>query len=246
MTAAGSAYFVSSPHCGTLAVGMSLIVAVKDEQDVVIASDGRVLAEDASVMSNDSLKTLALHDALCLGIAGPTKSMRHVLGALGLKCGRVHPADIIRVCQDVGCPIDVDYADAHRELIAVIRWIARRSPAGSLESRVPPTVLAGRRGDVPTLCSWTRPTWRAVASPSQGFSGVSIGPLPDRDSDARTRYDRLVRGDATTHNGERRLADAVRFCAHYFGDDGPINATVFTRRLTQGFRLMQEDDRGAP
>ena len=91
-----------------LRIGMSLILAVRDDQDIVMASDGRVLDQDLGVMSDDSLKTLALNAELCLGLAGPTDTMRHVLTSLGIKCRGSHPIDLLGACQEIACPVDVD------------------------------------------------------------------------------------------------------------------------------------------
>ena len=109
-----------------LRLGMSLILAVRDDRDVVVASDGRVLGEDLGVMSNDSLKTLALNATVCLGMAGSTDVMRLVLGSLGIKCRGSHPIDLLGVCQEVACPVDVDYRDARDEVTSVLRWMTRR------------------------------------------------------------------------------------------------------------------------
>jgi len=198
---------------------MSLILAVRDDRDVVMASDGRVLGEDLGVMSNDSLKTLALNATVCLGLAGPTDVMRQVLGSLGIKCRGSHPIDLLGVCQEVTCPVDVDYRDARDELTSVI--------------------LAGRSNDRPALCEWRDRARAMETTGTAGYSDAIAGSLPEERTPERAEFLRMVRGGRSTDRAEERLTRAVRYCAGYFGVKGPVSRTVFVRRLTRGFRLVR-------
>jgi len=216
---------------------MSVIVAVRDDRDIVMASDGRVLGEDERVLADDALKTLALNPDLCLGLAGPTDAMRQVLGCLGLKCRNTHPIDLLRSCQEVTCPVDVGYADARHELTDVLRWMRRRGRLHA--SRIPTVVLGGRWQDRPALCDWQDPGWTMVQAPMAGYSETVVGSLPKEGSTALVAFRDLVRGKATTDAAESRLTRAVRFCAQHLGTTGPVNGTVFLRRLTQGFTLSE-------
>jgi len=216
---------------------MSLILAVRDDRDIVVASDGRVLDRNHAVMSNDSLKTLALNETLCLGLAGSTDTMRHVLGSLGIKCRSTHPIDLLGSCQEVACPVDVDYGDARDELTSVLRWMVRRFPVRRLRVQVPAVILAGRSGGGPTLCRWSRPARAVEAAGQAGYSEAIAGSLPEQGTLEWGEFSRLVQGERSTQRAEERLTRAVRFCARYFGADGPINETVHLRRLSRGFRL---------
>jgi len=216
---------------------MSLILAVRDDEDIVVASDGRVLAENLGVMSDDSLKTLALNAKLCLGLAGPTDTMRHVLTSLGIKCRGSHPVDLLGACQEVACPVDVDYHDARDELTSFHRWMTRRVGTGPRRRGIPAVLLAGTSNDRPALCSWPYPTRAIEAAGASGFSDAVVGSLPERSTRERVEFHRMIRGERTTRLAEERLTRAVRFCARYFGTAGPVNETVFLRRLSRGFEL---------
>ena len=220
-----------------LPVGMSLILAVRDDQDIVIASDGRVLSEDLGVMSDDSLKTLALNEKLCLGLAGPTDTMREVLTALGIKCRGSHPIDLLGACQDVACPVDIDYRDARDEVTCVLRWMTRHLPIRWRHRRVPAVILAGRSSDRPALCGWTHHARAMETVGAVGYSEAVVGSLPDEGTREWTEFHRMVRGERSAQHAEERLTRAVRFCARYFGTGGPVNETVFLRRLSRGFEL---------
>ena len=216
---------------------MSLILAVRDDEDVVIASDGRVLDDNLGVISENSLKTLALNADVCLGLAGPTDTMRQVLTSLGLKCHGTHPIDLLGACQEVSCPIEVDYLDARNEVTNVLRWMKRRVPYRNRIGRIPAAILAGREGKRPALSGWSYPTWKTKESAATGYCEAVVGSLPDVGSPAWDGFHRMVRGELTTRGAENRLAGAVRFCANYFGADGPINKNVFIRRLSSGFSM---------
>lgn len=220
-----------------LRIAMSLILAVRDDQDIVIASDGRVLNEDLGVMSDDSLKTLALNSELCLGLAGSTDTMRQVLTSLGIKCRGSHPIDLLGACQEVACPVDVDYHDARDEVTGVLRWMTRRVPIRLRLRRLPAVILAGQSKDHPALCGWSHPVRAIETAGAAGYSEAVVGSLPDEGTRAWTEFRRMVRGERSTQRAEERLTRAVRFCARYFGTGGPINETVFLRRLSRGFSL---------
>jgi len=218
---------------------MSLILAVRDDRDVVMASDGRVLGEDLGVMSNDSLKTLALNATVCLGLAGPTDVMRQVLGSLGIKCRGSHPIDLLGVCQEVTCPVDVDYRDARDELTSVLRWMTRRVSSRPISPSIPAVILAGRSNDRPALCEWRDRARAMETTGTAGYSDAIAGSLPEERTPERAEFLRMVRGGRSTDRAEERLTRAVRYCAGYFGVKGPVSRTVFVRRLTRGFRLVR-------
>jgi hypothetical protein len=219
---------------------MSVIVAVRDDQDIVLASDGRVLGEDARVMADDALKTLALNADLCLGLAGPSDAMRQVLACLGLRCRASHPIDLLRSCQEVSCPVDIGYADARNEVSGLLRFMLRRARS-SRAARIPAVVLAGRLRNDPALCGWQDPTWTMDQAPPFGYSQAVVGSLPREGSTALAMFRGLVRGEETTVEAEHRLTRAVRFCAHHFGVAGPVNETVYLRRMSGGFALSQAE-----
>jgi hypothetical protein len=223
---------------------MSLIVAVRDDRDILMASDGRVLAADQSVMSDDSPKTLALNPQLCLALGGDTDSMRHVLGSLGVKCRSSHPIDLLSECEETRCPVDIGYRDARDEVARVLRWMTRRVPHSARRRRVPAVALAGRWGTDLALCGWDDPTWLADQVPLTGYSEVVFGVLPDAGSRELAEFRGIVRGERTTDDAERRLSRAVRFCARYFGAQGPVGEIVFLRRFSHGFRLTRAEEAG--
>lgn len=220
---------------------MSLIVAVRDDQDLVAACDGRVLGPDSAVMSDEAWKTMALNRELCLGVAGPTDAIRAVLTSLGLNCRGTHPVDLLRACEEARCPIDVGYRDAQNELTAVLRWMKRRSPLSSWSARLPALLLAGRAGGMPTLSGWSPPTWAEDESPSSGYSRMVLGQLPGDDSPARAAFQTIVDEEPSVRGAEERLARGVRFCARYFGPTGPVSGTVFLRRLSDGLRMLRAE-----
>ena len=225
---------------------MSVIVAVRDDQDIVMACDGRVLGEDSRVMADDALKTLALNADLCLGLAGHTGAIRQVLASLGLKCRGTHPIDLLRSCQEVSCPVDVGYADARSELTGLLRWMHRRGRS-SRSPRIPAVVLAGRWKDEPALCGWQDPdpVWVIDQAPLSGYSEAVVGSLPQEGTSALDTFRGLIRGERSTDEAEPRLTRAVRFCARYFGATGPVSETVFLRRLSRGFALSRAEAEGA-
>jgi len=216
---------------------MSLILAVRDDRDLVIASDGRVLGEDLAVMSDDSLKTLAMNTELCLGLAGPTDTMRQVLSSLGIRCRGTHPIDLLGSCQEVACPVDVDYRDARDEVTRLLGWMARRFRFGF--AGFPAVVLGGRSNGFPALCSWRHPAWAVERTGTAGYSDAAVGSFPEEETHEGAEFRRMVRGKRSTERAEERLAGAVRFCARYFGSGGPVNETVFVRRLSRGFELSR-------
>ncbi len=221
---------------------MSLILAVRDDRDVVMASDGRVLGEDLGVMSNDSLKTLALNATLCLGLAGPTDVMRVVLGSLGINCRGSHPIDLLGVCQEVACPVDVDYRDARDEVTNVLRWMTRRVVIRSRFTRIPAVILAGRSIEHPALCQWSPDARALEATGADGYSEAVAGSLPEHGSGEWDTFHRMVHGERSTEHAEQRLIRAVQFCARYFGARGPVSETVFLRRLSRGFELVRAEE----
>ncbi len=218
---------------------MSLVVAVRDDQDLVVACDGRVLSNDLSVMAEDAPKTLALNAELCLGLAGPTHALRHVLASLGLRCRGVHPADLLRVCQEARCPVDIRYEDARSELSGVLRWMLRRVAPCDRVGRIPSILLAGRNAGAPTLAEWESPTWTPDQSPPAGRWSAVVGQVPPRGSRALEAFREMVSDGAIHRPAEECLTHAVRLCARYFGPRGPIGETVFLRRLSQKFLLAR-------
>ena len=228
-------------HCAILRLGMSLILAVRDDHDIVIASDGRVLGEDSAVMSDDSLKTLALNAELCLGLAGPTDLMRQVLSSLGIKCRSAHPIELLGVCQEIACPVDVDYRDARDEVTRVLCWMTRRVSIRSTSRRIPAVILAGRSNDHPALCEWRQPAFAVEATGGFGYSEAIVGSLPAEGTREESEFRRMVRGEQSTERAEERLTRAVQFCARYFGATGPVNEAVFLRRLSRGFELVRAE-----
>lgn len=227
------------PLCGILGCEMSLILAVKDDQDIVMACDGRVLAADLTVMSDESPKTLALNSELCIGLGGPTDSLQQVLDALGLKCAGTHPIDLLSECQEVHCPVDIGYGDAQDEVAEVLQWMIRRVPHPERRTRIPVVVLAGRCSDRLALCGWDYPAWIADQAPFKGYSAAVLGRVPDEGSTELPEFQAMVHGEATTAQAESRLSSAVRFCARYFGACGPVSETVFLRRLSLEFQLTR-------
>jgi hypothetical protein len=216
---------------------MSLILAVRDDRDIVMASDGRVLSEDLGVMSDNSLKTLALNAELCLGLAGSTDMMRHVLTSLGIRCRGSHPIDLLGACQEVVCPVDVDYRDARNEVTSVLRWMTRRVPVRLRFARIPAVILAGRSDDRPALCEWSHPARAMETAGSAGYTEAVVGSYPEEGTREWTEFRRMVHGERSTQRAEERLTRAVRFCARYYGAGGPVNDTVFLRRLSRSFEL---------
>lgn len=223
---------------------MSVIVAVRDDQDIVMACDGRVLGEDSRVMADDALKTLALNPDLCLGLAGHTDAMRQVLTCLGLKCRGTHPVDLLRSCQEVSCPVDIGYTDARSEVSGLLNWMRRRGRVARVP-RIPTVVLAGRWKNEPALCGWQNPAWAMEQAPLSGYSEAVVGSLPQEGTSAHDRFRGLIRGERTTDEAEPRLTRAVRFCARHFGAAGPVSETVFLRRLSRGFALCRAVEESA-
>lgn len=222
-----------------LRIGMSLLLAVRDDRDVVMASDGRVLGENLDVLADDSLKTLALNEGLCLGLAGPTDTMRMVLTSFGIHCRATHPVDLLGACQEVACPVDVDYSDARDEVTNVLRWMARRVSGRPYRARLPSVILAGQSAERPALCEWGHPARALETTGASGYSEAIVGSLPREGTLEWTEFCRIVRGERSTDRAEERLTRSVQFCARYFGRSGPVNETVFVRRLTCGFRLVR-------
>lgn len=223
-------------------IGMSLILAVRDDRDVVVASDGRVLGEDLCVMSDDSLKTVALNPMLCLGLAGPTDMMRQVLTSLGISSRGSHPIELLGVCQEVACPVDVDYRDARDEVTSVLRWMTKRAAIRSRRTRIPAVILAGRSNDCPALCQWSCHARAMETTGAAGYSEAIVGSLPERGTREWGEFHRMLYGERSTERAEQRLTRAVQFCARYFGAGGPVNEMVFLRRLSRGFELVQVEE----
>ena len=223
---------------GMIECDMSLIVAIKDEFDAVIASDGRVLGERHEILSNESLKTVALNRQLCLGIAGHTPSMREVLGSLGLRARRAGPEELLTLCEVIDCPIDADYPDAHRELSSVFRWMTRR-PRRARFGELPAVLLVGRRGGSSALDGWGESRWAGHDAAPRVVAHAAVGMLPEEGSAASSSVRRLIAGGETTVGAESRLTEAIRRSADHFGTTGPVSRTVFVRRLSDDFRLVR-------
>lgn len=216
---------------------MSLIIAVRDDQDIVLASDGRVLDDNSYVISEHSLKTLALNHNVCLGLAGPSYTMRQVLTSLGVRCRGTHPIDLLGECQEVACPVDVDYQDARSEIGNVLRWMVRRSAPSHGLTRIPAVILAGKQGDEPALSHWMYPAVALRPLTNKGYCHAIVGSLPEPGSQAFGKLQSMLEAQGTTEGAEKRLAMAVRFCADHFGRYGPINKNVSMRRLSRRFNL---------
>ncbi|MCX6093693.1 MAG: hypothetical protein NTY63_02570 [Candidatus Bipolaricaulota bacterium] len=214
---------------------MSLVIAVRENQDIVMACDGRVLAEDLSVMVDNAPKTLALNAELCIGLAGPTDALRHVLTSLGIRCRGTHPADLLQSCQ-ARCPIDINYEDARAEVTRVLQWMLRRVAPTDRVGRIPSVLLGGHRVDSPALAAWQLPLWITEENASTGPHVASVGQVPPRGSRELAAFREAMTGEKPA---EDRLARAVRICARYFGPEGPIGEVVYVRRLSHGFRLVR-------
>ncbi len=214
---------------------MSLVVAVREDQDIVMACDGRVLAENLSIMVDNAPKTLALNAELCIGLAGPTDTLGHVLASLGIRCRGTHPADLLESCQ-ARCPIDINYEDARAEVARVLHWMLRRVAPADRVGRIPSVLLGGRRAGSPALAAWQLPLWITEENASTGRHTASVGQVPPSGSRELAAFREAVTGERPA---EDRLAQAVRICARYFGSEGPIGEVVFVRRLSQGFRLVR-------
>ncbi|MGD9676596.1 MAG: hypothetical protein AB7V19_07925, partial [Candidatus Bipolaricaulia bacterium] len=171
---------------------MSLVVAVRSDLDVVMACDGRVLSHDLSVMSDDAPKTIALNGDVCLGLAGSTDSLRHVLASLGISCRGSHPVDLLLSCQEARCPVDLSYEDARSELTGFLRWMVRRVAPRDRIATVPSVILGGRSGGFPALAGWRFPTWRIVESPQLGQQSLSVGQVPPPGSPAGATFRALL------------------------------------------------------
>lgn len=202
-----------------------------------MASDGRVLDAQSTVLADGALKLLALNGELCLGLAGATDAMHDVLSALGLRSRRSDPVDLLEACQERGCPVDVDYADARDELTNVLCWMGRRAPA-RIRSLHPPTLLlAGRWEERPVLCEWTA-RQRPVET-ADGYATAVAGCLPASGSPGWRAFRRAVDTPRSTAGAERRLGLAVTICAVSLGIAGPVGRLTAMRRLTRGFALSR-------
>jgi len=220
---------------------MSLVLAVRDDQDLVMASDGRVLGEDLSVLSDRSPKTLALNAKLCVGLTGSTDMIRQVLTPLGVNCRGSHPIDLLSLCQDGACPVDVDYGDARDEVTHVLRWMTHRTRRRTHRREIPTVILAGEDRKHPALCEWYPPAQTMETLGSAGYSEAVAGSPPAEGTREWFAFRRIVNGERSTQRAEERLAHAIRFCARMFGAAGPISRTVFLRRLSTGFELHRMD-----
>jgi len=221
---------------------MSLILGVRDDHDIVVASDGRVLDARCAVLSDDSLKTLALNEELCLGLAGSTDGMHHVLVALGIRCRGAHPVDMLRLCQETVCPVDIEYRDARAELIALFRWMACRTSAVQCAGWIPSVVLAGRCHGRPAVSRWAGSPRPIEAAGSAGYFEAVVGTYPGRTGSGGVELRRMVQGQGTTERAEERLTRAVRLAERSLGEGSAVGGTVCLRRLSHRFELRRADE----
>ena len=108
-----------------------------------------------------------------------------------------------------------------------------------LATRLPTVILAGRSNDRPALCEWGDPVRAFETTGTAGYSAAIAGSLPEEGTGAWTAFRRLVEGERSTRGAEDRLTRAVRFCARHFGAGGPVNGTIFLRRLSCRFELTR-------
>lgn len=225
--------------CTVYNIPMSLVIALRDDKDIIVASDGRVLDLNLAVLSNETHKTLPINDGLIISLTGHTDYMVQILWALGFRCSDTTAVNLMRVCEEDETPVEIEYRDARN---IITRELARIVPNIEPEHRkgyAPSAILAGKMRDVPALCSWGEPTWEMNQWPLNGFSASIIGKIPPIDSEECHKFRITAYGNHKTDGAESRLVEAIRSCADYWGEEGPVNKVVFLRRLSSPFQLTR-------
>ena len=221
--------------CLTYAGPVTLIAALRDNDDVVIASDTRVLNMDLSVRCDGACKTLPVNDNLLIAIGGYTEYGVQILRALGFRCQDTNPVSSMRSCLEEETPMELKYRAA-RDIIAkeVSRIIPSIDPQDGA-NLVPGVILAGRLRGVPSLCSWGGPEGKMIQWPLLGFSAAVVGkPPPEGTIDCDT-FQELAYKNLRTRDSESNLIAAFRYCADYWGDTGPVSRDLFLHRLSDPF-----------
>jgi len=219
--------------CSTL-FPMSLIASVLDHDDLVIASDG--CAGDPC-FEDYVLKTARLNENACVGCVGETDFMRTVLEALGYPgIDGSSDTEIFWDLERRAHPLSLDFVGAWRAISDALNRMLPRLRVHPLGVTV---LLVGRVGEASAcaawmpkcdwrVASWTeiRPTWSAE---------VYIGKHPTSEKGSGVFEGKIARRLGTS-GAEARLAEAIRYAAQE--DAGrTVNGNVFTRRLSDGFKL---------
>lgn len=225
---------------GTLTVKVTSGIGFVDENDVVLAFDGRLLRKGASNPDDESvLKSMRLNGSLAVGFATASlDSARKVLAILlpGYIWGD-DPRQFCAAFESNGYPIKMGYRNAKKRIRKAIRQLVSEEQYTSEKAGIG-ILLAGRikskKQHTPILCSWDsakgdRPRYE------YNSGRVIIGTYPNDKEDCEHFKD-IVDREKTTRDVEARLVEAIRFCAH----DAAIleiNGNVATRRLSRQFKF---------
>lgn len=213
---------------------MTLITAIRDNKDAVIASDTRVLNLDYSFRSDAAQKAVAINDSLIIAIGGNTIYGIEILRALGFRCQDTDSVTYMSSAQ-LEAPLDLEYRDARARVTRELRRIIPAIDPKNLADHAPGAILVGFLRGAPSLCSWGTPKWEMNQWPLLGFSSATIGKPPPAKSKERGEYQRIAYGNHLTKDSEKRLVRATRHCADYWGNDGPISQSVLLHRLSDPF-----------
>lgn len=221
----------------SLSDGMSIVVGILDNRDVVIASDG--CAGDPCD-SDYVLKTARIGKHLCIGMTGDTDFMRELLAAIGLPIAEdVADEEIFWHLEEAGRTVESGFASVWSKLgcaFAGMRERLRESKYGVT------TVIVGECDGLVLHSQWdegngwAQTEWNKIRK----TAGFNLGRPANGEDELSSLY-RIMDTPRGTDCSELRLVKAVR---HWSGCDSgrTVNQNVFSRRLSEGFELSYSLD----
>jgi len=223
---------------GTLTVKVTSGIGFVDENDVVLAFDGRLLRKGKSNPNDEYvLKSMRLNGSLAVGFA--TASLDSAKKVLAILLPNYNwgddPRQFCAAFESNGYPIKMGYRNAKSRIRKAIRQLISEENYTSEEAGIA-ILLAGRiksrKQHIPILCKWD--SAEGDHPTLEGTRGRAIiGAYPDNKEDFKRFTDKIDR-EETTKGVEARLVEAIRFCAHDVAIPD-INGNVATRRLSKQF-----------
>ena len=211
---------------------MSLCIGFVDHEDGVLAADGRMLRK-GSVRSESVLKTMRLNDSLAIAFVGRIGEIRQVQGALIPGYEWKDSTQFCQAWEDSGRVLNIGFKTARDRVKKVVQSIRRR-PSEHDDPGIGVLLMGKARGR-PVLWGWDNAEGSKPTEDTWGF--MSIGARPEDGSDELERYGRIIAASQTAKGAERRLAEAIRYCASDLGHHA-VNGNVSTRRLSKRNALV--------
>jgi len=226
---------------GFLLEAMTLILAVVDDKDVVVAADGRMTREDETVLAEQVLKTVRLNDRLCVAFSGKTEYIRKVLSRLGVSPIPSDHRRLMEAWEDSGQELRIGYQKAQHAITKEVQKIVSEVGIERAKKMSVNALLASRVKGKPVLCFWGPDNkWSPCEKKGPKFEMVWAGKVPQT-AKAFSQFVALVKAGIERQDVRSGLVDAIRFAAEA-NDYKVINGNVSIRSLLTGFSLRWELD----